>query len=189
MKSRSAGFTLVEIAVSMAIATILMAAVGSIMVYGNRTFLRNAVVVRAEQLGNAAVELVAGKLQYADTVVIDNQQTGDQLGNVIEFTADGVFLINQIPVYGDYEDTGLYWGCRISLQNRDNGILQFEVYMKDRVGDIMYQSRKTVRLLNMELRENSIEYRIEKEIDVLDSKSRGVRIFYQDNSQEYGDDK
>lgn len=190
MKNKNAGFTILEIVTSLAVGSILVMAAGSILVAGNRAYGYYAMASRSGELGDAAVELVTRQLQYADQIVIDDgRMENEEMGNVIEFTENGDFTVNDVAVYGGYKESGLNWGCRILLQNHDYYILRFEVYIKDKAGNLLYQSGRTVKLLNMEQQGTNIVYRKVTKDEVIDSKDQGISIFYQDSSQEYYDDE
>lgn len=189
MKNRTSGFTLIEIMIGMA-ASILLLAVGSVLVSGNKTYHHYALSVRAGETGDAIAELTKTKLQYATNVLIaeeKNWESGDF--GMVGFTKDGSFLLDGSEAYGDLPESGLYAGCRITFPDENAPVLQIEVSIKDQAGTMLYRSREVVRLFNMELNGETVDCRIAKRDGAIDSADQDVMLFYWKNGRRYDQDE
>lgn len=190
MKNRTSGFTLAEIVIGMAAASILMLATGSVLVSGHKTYHYYALSVRAGETGDAIAELMKTRLQYAADVLIEEEGCGESEGScMVGFTKDGNFLLDGKEAYGDLPEAGLYAGCRIIFPAKNAPVLSIEVYIKDQEGDMLYRSRETVKLFNMELSGETVDCRIAKRDGSIDSADQDVMFFYLKNGRRYGQDE
>lgn len=190
MRDKTSGFTLAEIMVGMAAASILMLASGSVLVSGNRTYQHYARSVRAGETGDSMTELVKTKIRYAADIMIDDNWSGEyeNVGS-IGFTQDGNFLLDGKEAYGNLPESGLFGGCRITPTSNDSSIIQLEVYLEDRSGSTLYRSKESINLINMELRGETIDCRIEKTNGVIDSAGHDVFWFFLEDNRRYEADE
>ena len=188
-KHKTSGFTLAEIAVCMAAASILMLASGSVLVFGNRTYHHYALSVRAGETGDAIADVVRTRLQYAADVLIEEEdgKSGDSCS--IRFTQKGNFLLDGKEAYGNLPEAGLISGCRITPLPQDIPILQIEVYITDLSGCTLYRSRETIPLINMELNGETVDCRIVKRDGIIDSVNQDVMLGCLENGRRYEQDE
>ena len=194
MKNRTSGFTLVELVVTMAVASVLILAGGTVLVSGNRTYHRYALSVRAGELGETIAEQMRTRLQYATDILVEETQDEDirnetgETSYIIGFTEDGRFLLDGEEVYGSLPDIGFLGGCRITRLAEEVPVVQVEVYLTDLSGNTLYQSRELIKLFNMELSGETVGWRIDSGDEVIDSADRDVFFCYLERGGRYEED-
>lgn len=185
MNKKTSGFTLAEVMVSMAAASILILASTGLLIFGSRTYQRHALSVRAGEIGDAMSERIRTKLQYAEALVIDeDERAAYEDYQSLGFTRDGDFLLNGKAGYQDHSKTGMAGGCRISLSPADPHIIHLELYLKDQSDNLLYQNREVIKLLNMELDGVVIDCRVAEQDGRIDSSDQTVMFYYLDDSEQ-----
>lgn len=186
MKNKNSGFTLVEIVVIMAAASILMLALGNMLVLGNRTYNHYALSVKAGELGDSIAELMKTRLQYCYDLVIAEEGEGDcEDCGWVGFTRDGNFWLDGKAVYGELSEAGLLAGCRITRLSDDSHVIHLELYLTDLSGNLLYQNGETIKFFNMELSGETFECRIEENDGIVDSADQDVIFYYLENDRRY----
>lgn len=179
MKSKKSGFTLVEIIACMAIAAILMAAAGSLLLFSSRVTAGIASESSHVMIGDAISKLVKEQLEYTDSLKV----TGIEqvlAGEVLCFSKDGRLYKEGYDLYGDSFYGNRRAGCRITTDGSQGQTLLIEIYLDDDEGNRLYQNQAGMELINMKLRNTEIIYQ-ESIISsgIIDSGDQDVYLYYQ----------
>lgn len=188
MRNKTSGFSLVEVVVVMAVASILMLAAGSVLVSGNRTYHYYAMTARAGEIGDFITEQMRVRLQYAEYIMIADEEVYEEDFHFIGFTGDGNFLIDERYACGNLPETGLQCRCRIDPPSGDFDVLQMEIELTDLSGNVLYQNAESFKLLNMGLSGEHVDWRISKRETDVDSEE-DVFFYYLESGRRYEGDE
>lgn len=165
IKTREAGFTLIELIVSMAILVIVVGAVSMLMEPSMRVYSEGANLARAKRMADDVSELIVSELLYAkDLTVTETWGEGslNGAGKQVTFVSPsyGKMTLTQYDtkqIYMTQDSTGksLGFGDDYFMQNGamvgitlQDPQITVAVCMLDRAGEVILVKERTVKRLN-----------------------------------------
>lgn len=178
MKNNRSGFTLVEAAVSLAVAVLLITAAGGILVWGNRSFLHYTELIEDRQAGDGVADTVQRELEYAQIIRIGGSGEAKGALSCMEFSEDGRFSVNGKELYGEDFSRDRKIKCRVICDDDRAAVLQLIIWLEDGQGDVKYQTKVVMKPANMQLGGTGIRYQTAQEDGDMDSETEGLLIYY-----------
>ncbi|WP_195269853.1 prepilin-type N-terminal cleavage/methylation domain-containing protein [Eubacterium sp. 1001713B170207_170306_E7] len=186
------GFTLVELIVTLAIASIVMLVAGNYLFFGNRMFAENEVKNTDKYIGDSVFQFMKERLIYAGKIeVIDRAKvlSGESeakyshifelSGNSVEenkgyleFTNDKTVKAPE-DIYGVdfYRNNKISYTLRLDEKDSTKTTFVLTVYVYNTKGEEVYQTGAAIRNLNIRLEKNN------GEIETINYKEETSKVF------------
>lgn len=163
MFCKRSGFTLIELIVAMAIATIVMTAIVGIFLITYRSYDESSMRTDAQNIAVLVLQKINGSVRYRDTVTI--------------YSDKSAVPATELPIYFDSSTNGIKFGddtyldgslkrynCIFEFSNDNysadyqdktkNNLLKIKVTITDKTGKALFKTTGSVYLLNGEISNN-----------------------------------
>lgn len=175
---KKAGFTLVEVLVSMMAASIILLGAGGVLIYGTGNFSHYARVAEADRIGEGISGWIEERLMYAEHIKISGDNAWRSADAFIKFGQDGRYYMDGMDLYGEVFYQNRMLGCTIIAEDAPSGVLQMNIWIKDSHGAVLYENHMAINCMNLKLAGEEILCLLEEKDGMIDSADQDITIFY-----------